>query len=134
MSLSVRHYTPSDFPLISSWWIAHGEPGPLPSMLPPESTFLLEMDGIPALCVSLYLTNSSEVAYIENFCGNPELDGPARRSAAPHLVKYIENFALSRGYARLFCLAHKEPLKRRYEELGYTRTLDNVATFCKSLK
>lgn len=129
--MSIRFYTIYDYPMISSWWEKANEIGPLESMIPIDSTFILELNGIPTLCVSLYLTNITEYCLVENFIGNPEIKGVERRAASHTLLRHLEHFAQDKGYKRLFCLAHKGPLKTRYSELGFTMTDDNVASFCK---
>jgi hypothetical protein len=131
--MQIRSYRESDFAMLNEWWRRHDELGPLPSMVPAETTWVLEIDGCPALSVSLVLTNVPEYCYVENFIGNPELAGPARQSAVADLLQYIEEFARSKGYRRLFCMAHRGPLKQRYQEIGFTQTLDNVGTFSKEI-
>lgn len=131
--MTIRPYTADDYPLISSWWIAHKEVAPLPSMLPLESTWILETDeGVPHYTVSLILTNTSEYCYVENFCRNPCL--APNNSAPANLLEYIEKFAKLHGHKRLFCLAHTEPTKRRYEALGFTKVLEGLASFCRVME
>ena len=132
--ITIRNYKKSDFAMISGWWKKANEIGPLETMLPPESSFVAEIDNVPSLCVSLYLTNITEFCYAENFIGNPEMKGTLRREASHVLAKHVEGFAKNRGYKRLLCMAHKGPVKHRYEELGYSRTLDDVTTFCRILE
>lgn len=129
----VRLYVPGDFPMITKWWEMSGELGPLEGMLTKDSTFICYVGDTPGLCVTLYLTNSPDVCYVENFVGNPEVRGALRRDASLYLSNYIAAFAQSKGYRFLLCLAHKEPLKQRYEELGFTRTLDNLSSFLRIL-
>lgn len=128
----IRNYQSSDFETVSRWWAHSKEIGPLEGMLPPESTYILELDGIPALCVTIILTNTKEFCYLENFAGNPTVERAQRRKASQLLTKHVTTVAKSLGYKRLLCLAYKGPLKKRYQELGFTRTLDGVSGFCKS--
>jgi hypothetical protein len=129
----IRPYLPTEFEMVRRWWLAHGEVPPLPDMLPPDSTFILELHRQPALCVSLYLTNSPEICYVENFVGNPELKGEARREGTEKLLAHLEMVARGRGYRRLICLGHKPELKKRYQEIGFTPTVDNITGFAKEL-
>lgn len=119
--------------MLDSWWRQYDEPGPLPTMVPAESTWVLELDNRPALAVSLIYTNISEYCYVENFIGNPELKGVQRKVGGHHLLKYISEVARARGYRRLLCLGYKNAVKRRYLELGFKSTLDNLSSFVKEV-
>lgn len=130
MDCSIRPYSSNDFPMISEWW--GSEPAPLESMIP-ETTWVLELAGRPALSVSLILTNVSEYCMVDNFVGNPALKGPERASASFYLLQYIEDYARTLGYRRLFCISYRSKLKELYERLGFGRTLDDVSTFVKNL-
>ena len=133
-SIGIRNYNPeTDFEELSQWWAAAREIAPTFDMVPEESTYVLEMDGIPALSVSLILTNIREYCYVENFIGNPELRGPKRKAASVELLKYISDIAAQRGYKKLLCLGHRPRVKARYQELGFVQTLDGVGTFIKEL-
>lgn len=131
--IQIRNYKKEDFEMVKSWWDAAGEVAPLPDMMPEESSFIAEIDGRPALAISLYLTNTPEICYVENFIGNPDLKGLSRNSASHLLINHIEKFASSLGYKRLICLAHKEQLKNHYQKLGGVKTLDNLASFAKEI-
>jgi hypothetical protein len=133
MSFTIRPYSKTDFAMLDQWWRTSGELGPLETMIPPESTWVLEIDKRPALSVSVIRTNVREYCYVENFIGNPELKGPLRKEATLSLLQYIQNYARERGYRRMLCLAHRGPLKARYQEIGFTQTLDNVASFSKEI-
>lgn len=134
MGIAIRPYSATtDFPMLSRWWAAHSEPGPLETMVPSESTWVLELDGTPALSVSLILTNIPEYCLVDNLIGNPELKGSQRAEATFILLQYLEQYARDHGYRRLFCLAYRQKLKRLYESLGFGRTMDDVSTFVKSL-
>lgn len=129
----IRNYRESDFQSIARWWDAADETAPIPTMLPTDSTFVLEIDSIPVLCITVYTTNSNEVAFLENFVGNPTFKGPKRRDAAQILVSYACDWAKERGINRVICFAYKEPLVKRYQELGMRKTMTNITSFVKEL-
>lgn len=129
--ISVRPYRDEDFQMIDSWWAASGTMGPLPGMMPGESSFIAEIDGTPALAVTVYLTNTPEVAYAENFIANPEVSGGLLAGRA--FSDYVAAFAKSRGYKRLLCMTEKRTLVRRYQQLGYYPTLSGVTTLVRNL-
>lgn len=129
----IRNYQASDWMLVSDWWAQSGEIGPLPTMMPIDSSFVAEVHGKPALAVAVYLTNSPEIAYCENFIGNPEFRGSERRLAAQHLSEHVANFVRGRGYKRLICMTEKPVLMGRYKELGFSPTLSGVTTLVRVL-
>lgn len=131
-NIQIRAYTEADWPVIWDWWIQSGEVAPLPTMMPLESSFVAEIEGEPALAVALYLTNTPEVAYVENFIGNPKVKGIQRKRAAKLLSDHIATFARSRGFQRLLCMTEKPVLKERYIELGFYPTLGGVTTLVRS--
>lgn len=129
--ITIRNYVKKDWPMVFSWWDMQKEFAPLETMMPLDSSFIAELDGNPALAVCLYLTNTPEVCYVENFVGNPEFEGFSRQDATKVLLDHISNFAHGLGYKRLLCMSEKTALKSHYENIGFKRTLDGVATFVK---
>ncbi|MES2355615.1 MAG: hypothetical protein V4568_14695 [Pseudomonadota bacterium] len=130
-AISIRPYHEADWRMVDEWWGSTGEVHPLPSMMPTDSSFIAEVGGVPALAVTVYLTNSTEVAYVENFIGNPSLSGESRRAAASVLADYISVFAKSLGHKRLVCMTEKESLVKRYKELGFIPTLSGVTALMR---
>lgn len=132
--ITIRPYESKDWNMVLSWWEMQKEYPPIETMMPLNSSFIAELDGNPALAVCLYLTNTPEVCYVENFVGNPEFKGPVRKQATVILLDHISNFAHSLGFKRLLCMSEKPILKSHYESIGFTRTLDGVATFTKETR
>ena len=130
---SVTPYREEQFDLIKSWWDAAGEFAALPGMMPEDSTLIVNYEGRPLASLTIYFTNSKEIAYLENLVGNPEFKGEIRKKGVEILTRSAEQLAKSRGYKRLLCLTEKTKLKGRYEELGYLPTLNNVTTFVREL-
>lgn len=130
MKFQIRNLQAHEVESVIQWY--GNDPVPTPDMMPLESTFICEIDSVPALCVTLYLTNGP-LAYIELFIGNPDKRGPLRREATQALVNHFEHFAREKGYTKLLCLAPNESLRRYYQRLGYTLTLDSVSALLKEL-
>lgn len=131
---SIRSYREADYPTIHSWWKAQNEVAPNPGMMPADSSFILEVDGRPTIAVCLYLTNTKEICYVENFVGNPNCELSSRREGTRLLLAHLKEFATQHGYLRLLCLAHAPKLKSYYQEIGFTPTLDNVMGFSLELR
>lgn len=129
----IRQYRKSDFGMIRRWWIDQGEVAPTEGMLPESSSFILEDEyGIPLLCVSLFLTNC-ELAWVENFVGNPQLRGELRQAGTILLLDHIAQFAAKLGYVRLVCQASNDKLRAYYSKIGFTETLSGLTSFAKEI-
>jgi len=129
----IRAYSVEDYKNISGWWKFYDETPPSRLMMPEDSSWILEDDDGPLLCVTVYLTNSKELAWVDNLIGRPKADKSLRREATMELLKYIGNVSRELGYEKLFCFSEKPELKRYYMDIGFIPTMDNVTTFVKPL-
>lgn len=127
--INIRHYTEKDFPMIENWWKANNEVAPSISMLPMDTTFIMEMNGQPASCLCIFLTNCKEYSYLGNFISNPELKGPERHEANKEFLKFIKTFAGAAGYKRVLAFAKEEKLKTHYQNIGMRNTMKNLDSF-----
>lgn len=128
--MKIRLYKETDFPMLLSWFKeANPDEVPTPDMIPRASTFILDLNGIPALSVSLIITNTS-TAYVENFIGNPELKNKDRRESTPILLNHLAQVADKLGYTRLLCMAPNSKLSGYYQSIGFKPTLQGVVTLC----
>lgn len=132
MPVLIRDLQADDYAVLVDWWTKAGELAPPGRFLPIGSSFIAEIDGKPALAVTLYLPNGP-VAWIDHFIGNPEMAGKARRRATKKLLTHLENLARDLGYERVFCMATNDRLKSYYQELGFSLTASNIFTFIKEL-
>lgn len=131
--INIRPYKSSDLTMIQLWAIDQNMAPVWDISLPEDSTFVLEIDGVPALTACLYLMNSKQACMIEHLVGNPEFKNKGRREAVTVLFKYLEDLAKSKGYTNVVLFSYEDKLKDKYEALGYSRTLENVTTFSKVL-
>lgn len=129
----IRSYKDSDYIEIFKWWIKADEIPPFKEMLTKETTFVYEKNDKPLVCISLYLTNCKEIAYLENFVRDPQFLGKEKDTAMRQILDYVENVAKTRGYKRLICFSYKDKVKSKYEEFGYRNTLNNLASFVKEI-
>jgi hypothetical protein len=133
MKYSIRSFSKTDYPMIKEWWTSQNEIAPTLGMLPEESTLILELDDKPSLCLTVYLTNCKEVAYLENFVGNPLIKSKERKQASQFIVDSGINFAKTLGYKRILCFTNVDKLKNRYKELGMSESLTNLCSFVKEV-
>lgn len=119
--------------MIRQWNIIQNEIAPLEVMFPADTTFVVEINQMPALSACLYLTNSPWFVHVEHLIGNPALSGDERRQALKAGLEYIEEYARRLGYHNLYCVTQPEKLKKYYESLGFEKTVDGAAAFIKPL-
>lgn len=131
--MNVRLYNESDLPMLKSWWKTFESHPAWEDLLPKDSTFVVEHNGIPVASMCLYLMNVPIAAMMENLIANPEVEKSLRHEAVNFLFSHIENVAKEKGYKTIVLFSYVEKLKQRYEDLGYSRTLENVTTFAKKL-
>lgn len=127
MSTSIRQYNSTDYKEIASWLDF-----PINEQTLNNSTFILEIDNVPAYCLTVYFTNSKELALIENFAGNPKLK-EERKPYSQVLWVYLEDLAKELGYKQIICLAKEKKLSEKYESFGYSRIMNNVDVMGKVL-
>ena len=126
----IRQFTNSDYSILKSWWEKHKEPHPTLEYLP-ESTFILEDNGVPVYSISVILTNNP-LCYLEYFNSNPD-HTENRKELSQRLFDYAIDFAKSKGHKFVATLAYREKVKNRVVELGMQRTFDNLSSFVKEL-
>jgi N-acetylglutamate synthase-like GNAT family acetyltransferase len=132
--VQIRPYVEaSDFDEVQSWWVSAGYPPIWKALLPQETTYVLEKDGMPSLCACLYLMNAPDACMIENLVANPRLNAEDRHNFVPMLFEYLESEARKRGYKTIVLFSPTEKLKSRYMELGFVPTATNITTFAKTL-
>jgi hypothetical protein len=119
--------------MISSWWTSQNEPALSKEFYGPESSFILEIKGQPALHLSLLVTNCKGAAYLENFVGNPELKGDSRKKGSKFLIDCLCDVAKQLGYKNIIGFAYKDKTKKYYPTLGFKNTLENVSVFSRRL-
>lgn len=128
---TIRQYKKEDFKMIESWW--DNKYPPTIEMLPESSTLILEIDKVPAYCLSVYLTNCKQYAYLGNFISNNKLKIENRKEASQVLMDSVCGFARELGYKNILCMTNVSKLKERYKEMGFTPTISDVQTFVKRI-
>jgi hypothetical protein len=135
VELNFRNIKPSEVKMIQEWWVLV-PPGipPTDDMLPLESTFMMDVANVPAVCITIYTTNSKEFAMLDNLIANPKLVKKSSRSwVVERTVRAAEKHARSLGFKKLICFASEPKLAKRYSQLGYNVTAQKVTSLVKEL-
>jgi rRNA processing protein Gar1 len=134
MEIKIRPYKESDYEMIASWWSDHGEVGPRPGMMVEDGTFVLELGSTPVMSITVFLTQSKEVAYLEGLISAPYFTiKEARRIVGQELVNHAYAFAKSKGYKRVICYTDKPKLANRYQELGMSKSIGSIQALFREL-
>lgn len=126
--MNIRKFIPSDHAMACKWM---GLEVPV-EIYPPESTYVLELDQ-PVLLVCIYYTSCPTLAFMENFCGNPDFKGEKRRELGHHLLKHCEDEARARGVKRLIGQSASEKLTKRWLELGFKMQIEQMSSLIKEI-
>lgn len=129
---STRFFRRDDYLLLRSWWTLRKMVPPQIDMMPEESTFIAEVNGIPVASVSIILTNTG-TAWVDNFIADPESDTEMRKIAMDLTWEEIKRSLKTQGYVRLFAMSVNPRTRRRYEHFGFKKTLENVTTMMGEL-
>ena len=133
MNYSIRFYADTDYPEIKRWYASTQEGAPSPDIFPFDSTLILEADNTPIFCLIVYLTNCKELCYLEGFIANPDFSKEDRLEASNLMRDAACSFAKGLGYRNAMTFAYRDKVKDRIQELGFTKTLDNLSSFVRSL-
>ena len=130
--MTIRNYKDSDFEMLCSWWHESQQMAPGKSLIP-ETTYILEINEVPALSLSLFTTNVKGMCYFENFIGNPNLKAQ-RKEYSKQLMDYVENKAKELGFEQIVCFSTSNKVSEYYKKLGMKPTVYGLTSFSKEIK
>lgn len=133
MNHLIRSYKNSEYEMVCSWWKEFTNQEPLSGMLIENGTFILELNDMPALCITVFLTQSKDMAYIANFIKNPIFFQNNLEDYGKKLWNHCFNWAYEQGYSRVLCFSDNPKLSVKYEKFGMKPTLTNLTGFLKVL-
>jgi len=118
--LSWRKYQPSDYELISGWFIGHGwdAKGVPPQEFLPATGMIVEIEGKPAAVGFLYLTNSS-LGVLEWTATDPTL-GIMGFKALGYLIDHLMVAARDCNMKAVMHFTKPEIAKHFARRLGFT--------------
>lgn len=83
-----------------------------------DGTFVLESDGKSLMTLTVFLTQSPEIAYFSGYCAKPGTARSISRAYGHILWEHCFTYLKSKGYKRAISFTAEEGLIRRYKELG----------------
>lgn len=133
MNYNIRPYSFSDFEMVYSWWTSAKECPPILGMMINDGSFILELNGVPALSLTVFLTQSKEISFIEGFIKNPEFRNTNLEEYGKILWNHCFNYAKDSGYNRIICYCLENKLIDKYKRFGMEQSASNLTSFVRIL-
>jgi hypothetical protein len=131
--MGIRYLRAEEYEEICKWWAAAGEPVPPREVIPAETFILENSEGVPWVCLSLMGFSTKWAAWSIGLVSNPSLPRAGRKKAVQTLWDFVGLRAKELGYKNLFCVAPNKKLEKRYHEVGFQTTLQDVSLMMKVL-
>lgn len=129
--MNIRSFKHEDFKMIESWWIDSGQCPPLSGMMTEDGTFILEINNIPSLSMTVFKTQSS-IAYFEGFIKNPNIKKNLHKEGQI-LWDHCFSYAKKNGYKQVICYCMVDKLKQKYISYGMNESAKNLSAFVKEI-
>jgi hypothetical protein len=95
--ITIRHYEPTDYEMLSEWWHAHGKHRRPEPMLP-KCGVVCEIDGKPVSALFLHMDNSCGMCMADHAVSAPGLSLKTALLAFKHCVACLKKIAKDYGY------------------------------------
>lgn len=131
--IAIRHYDPADYPLLESWWEAHGAE-PLHESMVPSSTCIVEMGGWPVASGSIFGCNCNHVAFLHGLVTRPGLSIGKAGEALRALMDGIDMMMRASGHTLLLGTVQPGGLARGSRMMGFAFAGDLVQPVARVVK
>jgi hypothetical protein len=130
---TIRAYQNSDFNEICSWWETYEAVGPQYGMMVEDGTFVVEKEGVLLMTMTVFLTQSKQIAYFEGFCVKPGTSRILSHELGTILWDHCYRYAKEKGYKRVIIFTDKTALCNRYLDLGMSLSMSGVYALRREL-
>ena len=130
--IRISIYQPADYPILQSWWHAHGWPAVPEAILPRLGVIACDHpkdEGAaptPIAAAFLYMDNSVGVSMLEWIVTNPDAAPRQCAIAICHVVDFLRSEAKSLGYGVMLSTCKQESLSRLLVRQGFEVTDTSV--------
>jgi hypothetical protein len=126
--ITIRHYEPTDYEMLSEWVSKHGKPW-LPEAMLPKCGVVCEIDGQPVSALFLHMDNSCGMCMIDHAASAPGLSLKTALLAFRHCVACLKKMARELGYHTMAVFTYSG-IARVLERQGFqSATKDLVQLF-----
>lgn len=115
--ITIRHYEPTDYEMLSEWWHAHGKHRRPEPMLP-KCGVVCEIDGKPVSALFLHMDNSCGMCMADHAVSAPGLSLKTALLAFRHCVACLKKIAKDFGYHTMTVFTYPG-IARRLESQGF---------------
>ena len=115
--ITIRHYEPTDYEMLSEWWHAHGKHRRPEPMLP-KCGVVCEIDGKPVSALFLHMDNSCGMCMADHAVSAPGLSLKTAMLAFRHCVACLKKIAKDFGYHTMAVTTYRG-IARRLESQGF---------------
>jgi hypothetical protein len=115
--ITIRHYEPTDYEMLSEWWHAHGKHRRPEPMLP-KCGVVCEIDGKPVSALFLHMDNSCGMCMADHAVSAPGLSLKTAMLAFKHCVACLKKIAKDFGYHTMAVTTYRG-IARRLESQGF---------------
>lgn len=129
-NFKIRRIEEEDFETVAMWRREHNEPALERNAIPLISTYIVEDNNCPVLCLIMYLTNGP-VVWAEHLVSDPYY--LYSTEAMDWVTPICDRNVKTMGYQAILCITNKPGLKKRYEQLGYEESPKGASVFMKIL-
>lgn len=131
--ITLRHYQPSDYPLLESWWEIHGAE-PMHESMIPVSTCIVELDGEPAASGSVFPCNNNHVAFFHGMVTRPGLSMQQSSECLMALQDGIDIIMRSSGHTLLLGTVTQGAMVRGAKMMGFSPAGDPVQAVARLVR
>ena len=125
--------TEADYPMIKSWWEAHGWDS-VPVQALPKIGAIVEDDGESVAAAWLYMDNSVGVCWMEWLVSNPEARPTRIVRAVSQIVEFLAQVGKDNNYGVMLTACRQDKLVALYERNGFTKTDEGVTHLIMTLE
>lgn len=133
MNCLIRSFKNDEFSTIANWWTLQNECPPLEGMMVEDGTFVLELNNIPILSATVFLTQSKEMAYFEGFIKNPTVKKFNLETYGKMLWQHCCEWASARGYKRLIVYCNVNKIVEKYTRFGMRKTASDLTSLVREI-
>lgn len=128
-NFTLHDFRQENYGMIKNWWTSRKFPPALYEHLPPNGIIIC-LEG-KAICAGFLFLTDANIAVVGNLVSDPTVPKDIRQPSIDFLVKFLTMRAKDRGYTLVCCSTNIPKLQKRFEELGFQKTDENVSMFAR---
>lgn len=128
-AFTLHDFRQENYELIKGWWTSRNYPAAMYEHLPPNGIIIC-LQG-KAVCAGFLFLTDANLAVIGNLVSDPNVPKEVRQPSIDFLIKFLSSRAKDKGYTLVCCSTNIPKLQKRFEDLGFIKTDENVSQFAR---